>query len=375
MSNAFRVLHVFPSFEVGGAQRRVINLINAKTGNFTHSVFAMDGCYEALALIDGVEDAPQMPKGLEKMGLIQSVKACRKLLKEYNPDLLVTYNWGSVEWVLANKYLRHCPMIQVQDGFGTEEQTRQIRRRKLIRSFAYKSCDAVIVPSRSLEHIARKSWGIKKSRLHYVPNGIDVRRFICPPDRTLMKELGLEAGDRIIGTVAALRPEKNLGRLIEAFSNIAPLHQDIKLVIVGGGMAEAALKMLSERIGLKDRVIFTGPLAEPERIIPAFDIFAMSSDTEQMPLSLMEAMACGLPIVSTDVGDIKGMVSEENQKYIEGKSAKGLTRSLSALLDTRDIGRHMGAMNQQKAKSEFTLTRMIERYETLFWEAIRDFQM
>ncbi|SDE53205.1 MULTISPECIES: glycosyltransferase family 4 protein [Kordiimonas] len=375
MINPFRILHVFPSFEVGGAQRRVVSQINAKTGNFTHSVFAMDGCYDALSLIKDIGPIPEMPPAVKKANMASSVRTCRRLLADYDPDLLVTYNWGSVEWALANRFVRICPSIHIQDGFGKEEQSKELPRRRVIRSFAYRGCDAVIVPSHALETVALENWHIKHDRLHYVPNGIDIDRFICPPDPVLMKKFGLTHDDRIIGTVAGLRPEKNLTRLIDTFSKIAGLYQGAKLVIVGSGSEGPALKAHAEKLGVANRVVFTGALENPEAIIPTFEIFALSSDTEQMPLSVIEAMACGLPIVSTDVGDIRQMVCEENQRFIQGRDSRGLAQSLSAMLERRDTGLRIGAANQQKAKQEFSVKAMVDQYEALFWEAVRDFKI
>lgn len=376
LAKPLRVLHVFPSFEVGGAQRRVVSLINAKTGGFTHSVFAMDGCYDALELIDGLGDPEpnQLPEAFAKMGAAQSVKACRALLKEYAPDLLVTYNWGSVEWVLANRVKPLCPMIHVQDGFGSEEQDSQKLTRRLARAFAYRGCHAVVVPSRTLERLARREWHIPKKKLHYIPNGIDTDRFICPPDKKLLEQFGVDPTDRVIGTVAGLRPEKNLGRLIEAFSQIADNFHDVKLVIVGGGMGRAALQMLTDRIGLSEKVVFTGPMQDPEHMVASFEVFALSSDTEQMPLSVIEAMAAGLPIVSTDVGDIRHMVSDKNKDFVKGREASDLTQTLSAMLNRPGGGKRIGAANQAKAKSEFELGTMIKRYEDLFRDAVSNFR-
>lgn len=373
--NPFRILHVFPSFEVGGAQRRVVSQINAKTGNFTHSVFAMDGCYDALSLIQDIGPIPQMPPAVKKVNMVSSVKACRRLLRDYDPDLLVTYNWGAVEWALANRFIRICPTIHIQDGFGKEEQNGELPRRRMIRSFAYRGCDGVVVPSRALEKIASEHWHIKADKLHYIPNGIDIDRFICPPDRDLMKKFGLTDEDRVIGTVAGLRPEKNITRLIDTFAQVAGLYPSAKLVIVGGGSEEALLKAHTEKLGVAKRVVFTGPLDNPEVIIPSFEIFALSSDTEQMPLSVIEAMACGLPIVSTDVGDIRQMVCEENQRFIQGIDSRGLAQSMSAMLERRDTGLRIGATNQYKAKKDYSIDAMVKHYETLFWRAVRDFKI
>lgn len=365
-----RILHVFPSFEVGGAQRRLVSLINRRQGRFTHSVFAMNGCYDALALVRDIsvpkDDLPSFP---QKSGFA-AMRECTHLLDEYAPDLLVTYNWGSVEWDLSSLLGKRCPVVHVQDGFGPDEVAGEKVRRRLVRAFAYRRADAVVVPSHTLESIARKSWHISPDRLHHIPNGIDVERFICPADPKTMDEFGLSPQDRIIGTVAALRPEKNVGKLIEAFAQIADLYPSAKLVIVGDGVGKKALKMLTERIGLYDKVVFTGNLDHPETILPALELFALSSDTEQMPISVIEAMAAGLPVVSTDVGDVAQMVSRQNAPYVQETTAGALARNLSALLDKREAAKRIGAANQAKAKRNFTLEGMIDRYDALFMDVL-----
>ncbi|WP_262690949.1 glycosyltransferase family 4 protein [Kordiimonas aestuarii] len=360
------ILHVFPSFEVGGAQRRLVSLINRRQGLYTHSVYAMNGCYDALGLVRDItvpkDDLPSFPR---KSGFA-AMRECASLLDAYKPDILITYNWGSVEWDLSSLVGKRCPIIHIQDGFGPDEQAGEKLHRRITRGIAYCRADAVVVPSRTLETIARGSWRIRQDRLHYIPNGIDVERFICPPDKDLMAKLGLMREHRVIGTVAALRPEKNVGRLIEAFAQIAELHKNARLVIVGDGVGMRPLKMLAERIGLFDKVIFTGTLEKPENLLPAVEIFALSSDTEQMPLSVIEAMSCGLPVVSTDVGDVAQMVSRQNTPYVKGISAGALANSLSALLDRPETAKRIGAANQEKAKREFTLEGMIDRYDALF---------
>ncbi|MEX0297444.1 MAG: glycosyltransferase family 4 protein, partial [Kordiimonas sp.] len=109
-----------------------------------------------------------------------------------------------------------------------------------------------------------------------------------------------------------------------------------------------------------------GNMVQPEKILPAFDVYALSSDTEQMPLSIIEAMATGLPIVSTDVGDVKKMVSDENKPYIVGREAPVLAENLSGLLRTPTTAEKIGAANYQKAKAQYGIDQMVAAYDQLF---------
>lgn len=366
MPKALRVLHIFPSFELGGSQRRMVTYLNATKTAHSHLIHAMDGCYDAADLTDHFQKA-NLPDGrVPKGDTLKAVLACRRLLAKARPDLLVTYNWGSIEWSLANRLPARAPMIHIQDGFGEDERETEKPNRARLRRFAYSACHRVVVPSRQLEAIARDSWSIKQDKLQYIPNGIDTHVFQGTADAALLAHWGLNPDHTLIGTVARLNPEKNIGRLIEAFSLIENKHPAAKLVIVGDGVGMSALKMLAERICERDRVIFTGSLDAPERVVPGFSIFALSSDTEQMPISVLEAMAAAKPVISTDVGDIRSMVAPENQAFVDGRDAAALAASLDTLLADPALAAGIGKANERHVQETFNLATMVGAYDNLF---------
>lgn len=128
----------------------------------------------------------------------------------------------------------------------------------------------------------------------------------------------------------------------------------------------SALKMLAERICEPERVVFTGRIETPETIVPAFDVFALSSDTEQMPISVLEAMAASKPVVSTDVGDVKSMVAAENRSFIQGLEAPELAASLDILLSDPALAASIGKANSAVVQKEFSLQKMVDSYDQLF---------
>jgi glycosyltransferase involved in cell wall biosynthesis len=202
---------------------------------------------------------------------------------------------------------------------------------------------------------------LRPASLRHFVNGIDCARF-APARQT---------GDAIvIGTVAGLRREKNLGRLIGAFAAAARARPeaDLRLVIVGDGPERGALEEIARQTGCADRIAFAGATENPENHYRRMQVFALSSDTEQMPLGVLEAMAGGLPVVATDVGDIAAMVTPGNRRFItplsEGEA--GLARSLVALADTAALREELGTLNRQKAVAEFDYRAMAEKYAELF---------
>ena len=190
-----------------------------------------------------------------------------------------------------------------------------------------------------------------------------------PVDLDRFRTQQMNSGRRtVIGTVGALRPEKNLARLVQAFSD-ADLARQARLVVVGDGPARAGLERLTAELGLGDHVRFAGHTDRPEIAYAEFDIFALTSDTEQMPFGVLEAMASGLPVVATDVGDIAAMVAPENRPYVVPPGAPALLAgALDKLAHDRSLRDRIGAANRARAEAEFSQQQMIEACRRLFEE-------
>jgi glycosyltransferase involved in cell wall biosynthesis len=350
-----RIAWVFPGFGVGGAQTRFASLANRFGPAGAHVVLSLNGelgCREKLAPHLDVS----FPQARHRNGNMAAASLhAARLLRALQPDLVVTSNWGAIEWAIGAR-LAGLGLVHTEDGFGPEERSRQLTRRILLRRPVLSGAQ-VVLPSRTLYAIAQGSWRLADSHLHYIPNGIDLTRFAqTAPARP-------PSGDGpVIGTIAALRPEKNLGRLLRAFARVRAERQ-ARLVIVGDGPERALLEALAAQLGIAADTVFAGHTAEPESALAGFDIFALSSDTEQMPLSLLEAMASSLPAVCTDVGDVRAMLSARNQDFVtppdDEAFAYGLRHMLAA--DRADIGQ----ANRAKVAAEYSEDRMVAAYATL----------
>jgi glycosyltransferase involved in cell wall biosynthesis len=169
----------------------------------------------------------------------------------------------------------------------------------------------------------------------------------------------------VIGTVAALRAEKNLGRLIRAFAMVTRTHP-CRLVIVGDGAERQALTALAAGLGVLESIEFTGHRDDTPALYAGFDVFALTSDTEQMPLSVIEAMASGLPVVSTDVGDVRAMLSADNAAYVGARDDVAIAGLLAKLLTNPDARARAGAANRAKAERDFDQATMFAAWRGLW---------
>ena len=353
------LLHVYSTFGVGGPQVRFAAIANHFGQRWRHAIVAMDGNTACRERLDPGLAVCFPDVGLHKGDTLGNVMRIRAVLREMRPRTLITSNWGSIEWAMANAVRPLAPQVHIEDGFGPEERSIQIRRRVLTRRLVLRGC-TVVLPSQNLLRIASEVWRLPRKNLRYIPNGIDLDRFAAQraptPDRA-----------PVVGTVAALRAEKNLGRLLRAFRlATADGSAPGRLVIVGDGPERPMLEALAQQPGLLGRVDFTGHRPDPAAALAEFDIFALSSDTEQMPISLLEAMAASLPVAATDVGDVRVMLPAESQNNITALDDAALAAALRRLLLDPAARQLEGAANRGWVMQTYAETTMFAAYAGLF---------
>jgi glycosyltransferase involved in cell wall biosynthesis len=283
-------------------------------------------------------------------------------------DLALTYNWGAMDVVAARRLFGGPPLIHHEDGFNEDEARGRKPIRNCFRRLFLPAAYRLVVPSQVLEQIALAEWGQPADRLERISNGIPVSHFQASPEPHAIPGFTRLPGEVVVGTVAGLRAVKNLPRLIRAFALADPSADRAKLVIVGKGPDRGRIDSEICAWGMEERVSMPGFLPDPSRWIGHFDIFALSSDSEQFPISVIEAMAAGLPVASTNVGDVRNMVAEEN-RFAIGDEAH-LASSLARLIADAGLRRTVGEANRRKAVAEYEERVMIARYAQLYAEAI-----
>jgi L-malate glycosyltransferase len=360
-----RILHCHSTFSLGGKEARAVRLMNVFGDRAEHVI--LSAVPEALGARDAIDpqvrvtfptDAPPL-HGKPSFGRYRQLSA---YMREF--DLVLTYNWGSMDAVGARRLLPRCcpPLIHHEDGFNQDEVQRLNWKRNAFRRLMLPAAHAVIVPSTRLEGIARDIW--KQKAVIRIPNGIDVAAYALPCSGYAIPGFSKKQGDIVVGTLAGLRAVKNLPRLVRA---VATLPAHIKLVIVGEGPEREAIRNEAARTGMSDRLLLPGFLPHPANYMGLFDVFALSSDSEQFPISLVEAMAAGLPAVCTDVGDVKSMVSDVNKDFILPCSDEvGFAKALATLVADADLRALLGASNRLRAVSDYDEKAMIARYSTLY---------
>jgi glycosyltransferase involved in cell wall biosynthesis len=217
-----------------------------------------------------------------------------------------------------------------------------------------------------LERIALETWKQPPSRVRRISNGIPVGAYVASPKPNAIPGLRRKPGEIVIGTVAGLRPVKNIPRLVRAALSIP----STRLVVVGQGPERDAIKATAEALGVANRLVMPGFLPDPGKYIGLFDIFALASDSEQFPIVLVEAMAAGLPVATTHVGDVAVMLPPDQLPFVTACDDYALAGALRQLVADRTLRARLGASNHALAISAYDESAMIGAYAQLYDEAL-----
>lgn len=313
-------------------------------------------------------EVAQAPPPLTGRPSVARFEAIAKYMRGF--DLVLTYNWGAIDGVMARRVFSKDspPLVHHEDGFNADEAQQLNRMRNLYRRFALPAAHAVVVPSYGLERVARSVWKQPIGRLRRISNGIPVERYAGPGDLRAIPGFRRKEGEIVIGTVAGLRAVKDLPLLVRAFGG---LRGRAKLVIVGEGPERQAIQDAAEAMFVSDQLFLPGFVADPSRVFPLFDIFALTSKSEQQPIVVMEAMAAGLPVVAPPVGDVAEMVAEENRPFLSPDRYEVRLRDrIQWLIDSPDHRSHVGRANRARAAAMFDERTMIAAYKSLYEEAL-----
>ncbi|MDF1836692.1 MAG: glycosyltransferase [Planctomycetota bacterium] len=378
MTQQKHFLHVFSTFTPAGPELRAAGLMVGLGKDYRHTVISCDGRTETADLIRDKVDLTLLPL-TAKSGPLGHARALREVLAEQKPDLLLSYNWGAMDASFAARMAGFKHHLHHEDGFNADEAETLKGRRNWARRLTLKGSE-IVVPSRRLLKIAGENWHLPKVTL--IPNGVHVERFAPKIEQrdALRAQFGIPEEAFVVGTVAHLRPVKRLDRMVRACAQVseaALAGRPLYLMLVGDGVEKQALEALAQQhMPPGGKVVFTGHLPDPAPAYSAMDALALSSASEQQPVSVLEAMAASLPIVSTDVGDVRHTVSEEAVSLLVDPTLSddlvesGLAKSLSTILADPDLRESLAKASLRQVKEKYSFEAMFHAYMQVFERAM-----
>jgi len=368
-----RLLHLHSSFNAGGKELRAARLMNLFGPEIAHTVVSAEagamGARGAVGAGLDVAYPDDFPALAGRPGFGRLMRIARAM---QGFDLVLTYNWGAMDAVMAHTLFATAlalpPLVHHEDGFNEDEAAGLKRSRNWYRRIALGRAGALVVPSERLEAIALGPWVQPRWRVRRIANGIDTAAYAATPRADAIPRVVKRKGERWLGTLAGLRAVKNLPRLVRAFSF---LPEEWQLVILGEGPEREAIREAASALDISHRVHLPGFVASPAAAVGLFDLFALSSDSEQFPLSVVEAMAAGVAVAAPDVGDIAAMVAPENRPFIVPAGREDLfADALIELAGNEALRARIGAANRERARAQFDEAAMLGAYRRTYAEAM-----
>ena len=363
---ALRILHVLAPAVFGGLEQ-VVRSLSTGQRDRGHAV-------RLLAVVDeGREADHPLVAELRAAGMDVTVapvaarayaaerRAVRDALASFRPHVVHTH--GARVDVLDASVARRAgfPTVTTVHGFtggGWKNRLYELMQRRAMRRM-----DAVVAVSAPLRRRMVAS-GVHADRVHTVPNAWAGNATIMPRNEA-REFLGIgEIGVPIVGWVGRLTHEKGADVFLEAIAQLKDLA--LHAVVVGSGQEGELLERLTERLGIRDRVRWAGTIDRAGRVLPAFDLFVMSSRTEGTPIVLFEAMAAGTPVVTTAVGGIPDVVGSAEAILVEPDNAAALAQAIRQSLTDPASARSRSAAARARLHTRFALDPWLDQYDAIY---------
>jgi len=360
-----KIVLVIASLRTGGKEKLVIDLLrHLNPERFSVTVCVMNGG-ELLS-----EIPPQITVHANlaqfKGDVIGFAARLGRILRTTQPDLVYCLSYRIPSWVsrLWAAGL-HIPVIYELHGVGqVGDRHLDITERLL---FNRLTAHMIAIGNGMRDNFIHD--GFPANQITVIPNGIDTERYRPQINRQQLKAsiLSVDADTPLIGCIAQLRPEKNLGLLLRVFANIRQSHPNTQLIMVGDGSERPTLEGQIQQLGLGDGVQLLGMRSDIPNVLNCFDVMVLTSSTEASPLVILEAGACGVPVVATDVGEIHQMIIDGKTGLLAPNGDQtALTEHIRTLLNDDALRQMMGMAARDHIQTQYSIRASVAARETLF---------
>jgi glycosyltransferase involved in cell wall biosynthesis len=355
-----RVLLVSPAMGIGGAERVVVGLVHGLPAH---------GIRVALAAPAGALDSELPPRtarfmlragGRSPLQVARLTGGIARALRSARPDLVHAHNpKASLASGLALRTLRgpRPPLLASFHGVTPSEYAPTVRLLALADHVACVSEDA---------RTQLAGAGAAPEKLTVIENGVPLAPEPSGSQRAALdRELGLD-GSAVVTAVGRLVAQKAHDRFLQMAATVAASRPDTRFLLVGDGPRRAELELLSRRLGLSDRIAFLGQRQDARAIIGRSDLLVFSSDWEGLSIAALEALAAGVPVVSTPVQGMRVLAESGAGEIVGEPTAGALAASVLRLLDDAAARRRMSEAGRDLIAGRFGLERMTAAYAALY---------
>lgn len=361
---AIRIGFVLHILQVAGAEVLVAETIRRLGARLEPVVFCLDGIGQLgeRLLTEGI---PVIALGRAPGLDVRTAGRLAREMRTRRVEVLHAHQYTPFFYAALGRLLARRPIHLMFTEHGRHYPDRVSVRRRLVNRFVLAhladEINAVCgFSARSLSEVD----GFPAHRIEIIENGIDPERYQLNADRSaLRRRLALDPSKRYVVCVARFHPVKNHYMLLEAFARVAAAAPDVDLLLAGDGPLRSELVERTRTLGLERRVRFLGVRDDIPDLLAACDIFALTSLSEAASLTLLEAMASGLPVVVTDVGGNPEIVRHSIDGFLVPRNDAGAAASaILRLLEDRDLARTMGTSGSARVRERYRLDQTIAKY-------------
>ncbi len=361
------VVHLVYALGVGGLETLLVDCIN-RMPDYRHAVVCLTrytDFAERIARADVALHALGKPPGL---GLGTHLDFWR-LMRRLRPAVLHTYNLAALEYAFTAALAGVPVRIHAEHGRDAADPHGLNPRHNFLRRRLVPFVDRFIPVSEDLRRWLADVVRIPAAKTLFIKNGVDTDKFA--PGGAAPADVPFGADDVVIGTVARVQDVKNHRVLVEAFARLRAARPDLaprlKLAIVGDGPLLPAVREQVVALGLQDGVWLPGARADVAALLHGFSVFALPSLAEGTPVSMLEAMACGLPVVASRVGGIPEVVDDGVQGLLVPAGDAGpLAAALERYAGDAALRAAHGAAARRRVEERFSLRAMVAAYGALY---------
>jgi len=359
------ILHIVETLGTGGMENGVVNLVNRHDPGVASAEVLCTrglGAFSARILPDRLHYDSTVGQGITS-----AVRAVYHLCKARNFDVVHSHSWATLLPGYFGARLSRTARF-VHGEHGTLYLDRP--RRRLMQRMIFNKADRCLAVSNSLVTEITSQLGLPSSKFSVIANGVDVEKF--RPDSgsrdSLMKSIDAKSDAIIIGSVGRLVRVKDYATLIEAFAKLRKsTDTECHLVLVGDGPERDRLQDLARAENIVDQVHFLGECDAVNEILPAFDIFVLPSLQEGMSNTLLEAAACGVVTVASDIPPNREVVVDGSTGlFFEVGSPDALFERLKQLVSSDMQRQDMSKNSLALARYKLSIENMIQNYERLY---------
>lgn len=361
-----KLLFVIPSLINGGTQQVLVQLANSLDKNR----------YDILiVLFENIQDYKELDPAIDIVCLNKKniwdifslIVKLRKIMINFKPGVVMSFShYANIVAALPILLLKkEFKFIVCEHGYPTKylPDVGLVHLRKCLMNYSYAKADIIIAVSKGIKEVLEKAFKVQSGKIVVIHNPISIDEIESKSQKEADHPYFKDSSMRVIITAGRLAKEKRYDMLLKAFAILRKRRENTRLIILGKGVMQEGLEELALKLGIEKYVDFVGFQPNPFAWISKADIFVLSSDHEGFPMVLLEAMACGTPVISTDCtsGPAEIITSGKDGILVPPADEEAMAEAMLGLLSDEEKRKNYSEAAKRRVQ-EFGVDRIIRQY-------------